>query len=351
MTDALPDPLTPPDCDLSSMDWFPFFHRKLRRSTFWLNSSVEIRALSVELWCEAFSQTPAASLPDDDVALSDAAGFGRFDLGRWTALKPDAMKAWTLCSDRRWYHPFLAKVALEAFSLRLKDRARKGGEAGVKAQERLAEIVFLMERVTILLEGPGSSAGKKKPSTGKPPTSLVTGQDRTGKESKTPGADAPVSAGADRDLLGDPHSAPIGGKISKKSIDAAFRAYCVVAEESGLPIPAKLTPKREGHIRARLGEHGDAAWAKAIEHIRRSAFLRGETGRAEWRGADIDWLSKPTNFLKVLEGKYHDGNKSDAAGGPGANSSGTLDVIQKLRAKAQAADAARTKPLHRHGGE
>ena len=138
-----PDPLTPPDCDLSSYDWFPLKYRLLQQSEWWLSASDLARSRNIDLWTEAYAQVPAASLPDNDVVLARFAGFGR-DVAGFRIVKAELLAPWTLCSDGRWYHPTLAEVASEAWlgrqaaiAEREKDRARKrekrtsGGQAAV----------------------------------------------------------------------------------------------------------------------------------------------------------------------------------------------------------------------------
>ena len=41
---------------------------------------------------------------------------------------------------------------------------------------------------------------------------------------------------------------------------------------------------------------------KAIEIVSESKFLQGKNDRG-WT-ADFDWVFKPTNFTKIIEGKY-----------------------------------------------
>lgn len=308
MTD-LPAPLTPHDCDLSSLDWFPFYFRKLRRSGFWLNSSAEVRAISVELWCEAIQQAPAASLPDSDVALSDAAGFGRFAIDQWTKHKANVMKAWVFCSDGRWYHPYLSLIALETFLKRLGERSRKATAAGHKAKERMEEVEILAERVRHYLEHGDFPTEKAKASAGKTPPSGVTGDDKTGDDST--GDDSPPlpPKGDDFDLLGD--QAP---KVDL--VKDAFKAFQTIAREYDLPFPESLTDARRKNIKARIKDHGPEAIQRMIDAYSRSRFLRGEEGRDGWKGAVIDWAFRPTNFQKIIEGNYDDKPGKNGNGGP-----------------------------------
>lgn len=163
-----PPPLTPPDCDLRSHDWFALKFRRLRDSDFWLDASDRVKVISLELWGQAYEQVPAGSLPARDERLAELCGYGRLMIDQWREIKPDVMKAWVLCSDGRWYHPTLCIVALEAYILKLKDRARKGNGGGAK--ERLVEVQQMLDRLTseyivpvesadISMENPPNSTG------------------------------------------------------------------------------------------------------------------------------------------------------------------------------------------------
>lgn len=57
-------------------------------------------------------------------------------------------------------------------------------------------------------------------------------------------------------------------------------------------------------LNARLKEYGEDKVLEAIENIRSSTFLKGQNNKG-WT-ITFDWLIKPNNFLKVLEGNYED---------------------------------------------
>lgn len=183
-----PDPLTPADCDLSGYDWFPLKHKRLLRSTWWLRASDRAKALNIELWCAAYQEVPAASLPDDDLALSDMVGFGRRDLTAWMAVKDEVLAPWTLCSDGRWYHETLAEVATEAWQTRQaaiaereKDRARKREKRSSGGQEEMSG----GHPPDAPRTGPGNPAenalkGKEKKGKGEADASPPVARDRAG---------------------------------------------------------------------------------------------------------------------------------------------------------------------------
>lgn len=109
---ALPPPLTPPDCDLTSMPSMLLDVRRLRDSGVAAHENAEVFRASMFLWCAAWHEVPAASLKDDDAELAQKAGFGRF-LSEWRKVKDEVLKGFTRCSDGRLYHPVVAEKALE----------------------------------------------------------------------------------------------------------------------------------------------------------------------------------------------------------------------------------------------
>jgi hypothetical protein len=116
--------LTSPDCDLRGYDFMPLFGKRLFESWFEEKASdLEFR-VGIRLWWEAWTQCPAASLPDDDAKLTRLAGLGR-DMKTWTRIKAVVLHGFVRCNDGRLYHKLLAALAIEAYQRRLKDRARQ----------------------------------------------------------------------------------------------------------------------------------------------------------------------------------------------------------------------------------
>jgi hypothetical protein len=120
----LPAPLTPADCDLQGLEYMPLLGTRLFGSEF--NARVtdaEWRA-AITLWWAAWTQRPAASLPDDDISLCRLADLGR-DLKAWRKVKSGALSGFVKCSDGRLYHPTVAEQAVIAWDKRVKERERK----------------------------------------------------------------------------------------------------------------------------------------------------------------------------------------------------------------------------------
>jgi hypothetical protein len=127
---ALIEPLTPPDCDLRSFPTMPLAVQRLRDSTMADNDDPEVFRAAVLLWCAAWHQVPAASLPNDDKELARLAGFRRH-LDGWKKIKEEALSGFVLCSDGRLYHRVVAEVALPAWETRKRflERSRRANEA------------------------------------------------------------------------------------------------------------------------------------------------------------------------------------------------------------------------------
>ena len=73
-----------------------------------------------------------------------------------------------------------------------------------------------------------------------------------------------------------------------------------------------LTDARKASIRGRWFDELPTveAFGNYFDDVARSRFLTGRVDAREGRKpfvANIDWLMKPSNLAKVLEGNYHDG--------------------------------------------
>ena len=129
------DPLTPTDCDLRDFQYMELDVRSLRDSRFAAQVSGDAFRAGVLLWCAAWHQVPAGSLPDDDIELANLAGYGRF-AKEWRKVRDEALTKFIKCTDGRLYHQEVAKKALAAWNAKLhhhyeraRDRLRKANKA------------------------------------------------------------------------------------------------------------------------------------------------------------------------------------------------------------------------------
>ncbi len=137
----LPDPLTTPDLDLRGFTYMPLEVVRLRDSDLVVLASGEEFRAAVLLWCAAWHQVPAASVPKDERMLANLAGFGR-DLKGWRGVSEAALRGFVECSDGRLYHPVIAEKAIESGSKKRKQtsqtaaatEARKAAKAARDAE-------------------------------------------------------------------------------------------------------------------------------------------------------------------------------------------------------------------------
>lgn len=117
------------------------------------------------------------------------------------------------------------------------------------------------------------------------------------------GTNVPTSSDDDAKLVLTP---PNGDCESKKDYSDKVMKFWNNVMKSPVAIPpiAKMTPKRKTMVNARVKEFGINAVYQAISKASESSFLNG--GGSKGFLADFDWVFRPNNFPKVLEGNYDD---------------------------------------------
>lgn len=111
-------------------------------------------------------------------------------------------------------------------------------------------------------------------------------------------------------------------------LSEAVADWNTAAAASGWPQVSKFNPARKAALRARLKDDGIEGWRSAIGKAVASGYLAGAPP-PQW--FNFDWLVKPTNFAKVIDGNYSDerntGNHSMAGHRGGSRSSSGGNVI------------------------
>lgn len=133
--DNHPAPPIPANVELQDFQFLPLDVVRLRDSTLATEATGEEFRAAVLLWCVAWHQIPAASLPNSEQSLAQYAGFGR-DLKGWKKVRAGALRGFVLCSDGRLYHAVLAEKAAEAWEGKLKRRHLRECERIKKAAQR-----------------------------------------------------------------------------------------------------------------------------------------------------------------------------------------------------------------------
>lgn len=117
MTAPLPDPMVPPNADLRDFEYMALDVRRLRDSRFAAQVSGDAFRAGVLLWCAAWHQVPAGSVPDDDIELANLAGYGRF-VKEWRKVRDEALIGFVKCSDGRLYHEVVCAKVRDALGAR-----------------------------------------------------------------------------------------------------------------------------------------------------------------------------------------------------------------------------------------
>lgn len=83
---------------------------------------------------------------------------------------------------------------------------------------------------------------------------------------------------------------------------ATFFNKEIISSNSAIPQVTKLSERRKTAVKARMAEYGKENLAKAVGMAVKSDFLNGRTDTTFI--ASFDWIFKPSNFIKIIEGNY-----------------------------------------------
>lgn len=237
-----PAPLTPPDCDLRDFAFMPLDVARLRDSDLAIQVGAEEFRAAVLLWCAAWHQVPAASLPDDDKALAALAGYGRV-VAEWRKHREGALYGWVKCDDGRLYHPVVAEKARDAWQAKhkhahdkLMDRVRKANKQREQQQlppwivpslEDWVAAGFPLESELFPAESTADSVGKiqkkQKRSVGSPSENPLKGEGQ-GEGYKNEEA-AAASLAHTPAHEGDPAPPPLDGEKTAEELAMAVAVW------------------------------------------------------------------------------------------------------------------------------
>lgn len=205
----------PAEADLKDFPFTPIYRARLFGSSFHARATDAQWRAGVTLWLKSQDQTPAGSLPDDDIELCRLAELGR-DQKTWRKLREGALHGWFKCADGRLYNKVVAQVVIDQWQGKL-DRRNKTLKARVAAlQKRLSQATEETERADILRQIQALS----QPPVTDPVTNDVTGSKGQGQgqgQGKEEGSAPNGAAGVVVDL--DPQKAVFerGKKVLGKS--------------------------------------------------------------------------------------------------------------------------------------
>jgi hypothetical protein len=337
MNEQRPDPLVPAEVDLRDFAFMPLDVGRLRDSDLASEETPEACWAAVLLWCAAWHQVPAGSIPDSDDWQAKHAGYksqGRIAPG-WRKVRTGALRGWVACSDGRLYHPVIAEKAIDAWRSKLKQRWFTECGRIKKHNQRHSMSLPLPEFEAWL--SLGCPQGQPLPVPGDiPPTSPGSpgethskgqgegqGQGQGNSLNTKPASQAPDLPPEDRPqlaLVGGPQPVPPGPYTPPDCPHQAVLAlWAQVLPEMPQHLATQWRGTRADHLRARWREtavekrwateaDGLAYFRRLFAYVGKSAFLTGKAKAAGDRRpfvVELAWLVNPTNWGKTLEGKFH----------------------------------------------
>ena len=90
-----------------------------------------------------------------------------------------------------------------------------------------------------------------------------------------------------------------------EEVREAYAEFVFAAKEMKWPTPRNLDPDRKKKLRARLAEHGLEGWRQMLAEAKASDWLCNEFKLT------FDWVLKPANFRKIIEGNYRDNAREE----------------------------------------
>lgn len=229
-------PLVPHHVDLRDFEFMPLHCVRLRDSEFSAQVSDAAFRAGVLLWCAAWHQVPAASLPKDDRTLCHLAGLGR-DLKGWNKIKDEALRGFVECSDGRIYHKVIAETANEAWERKQAQRDRTARARNARSRQKHETTVTI-------------------------PVASIHTEDVTGSVTENVTEDVTSSKGQGQ-----------GQKEKKK-------------EDTASAVSSPLTYAFESGV-IRLTQRDFTKWSEAFTHLDLKAELLSLT---EWAGRQPKWF-------------------------------------------------------------
>lgn len=182
-------------------------------------------------------------------------------------------------------------LSLGLFDLRMFENHKVLTSKGI--QERYIEICQKVKRKVVINEFTCVYSEETPVYSEETPVYSVKSTQRKEKESKY------ISSSLRSEDKSETGISDVGPPCEAKSILEYFNQRM---ESKTIPCVVKLGGRRKDFLLARLKEYGSDNVRKAIDNAAESMFLNGENGRGFI--ASFEWIFRPNNFPKVLEGNY-----------------------------------------------
>lgn len=215
----LPRPMTPPGCVLQDFPHTPIYRARLFGSSFHARATDAEWRAGVTLWLKSWDQTPAGSLPDDDIELCRLAELAR-DLKAWKKVKAGAVRGWVTCSDGRLYHPVVAEGVNNALEAKAAQREKTAKARIAALEKKLKEASdskqkeTLTEEIRKLSQGLSLTQSQKDVLSVTDPVTESKRREEKGREGKGLVSSVPDGTGGKAAKLTDPAEIIFGYGLS-----------------------------------------------------------------------------------------------------------------------------------------
>jgi uncharacterized protein YdaU (DUF1376 family) len=126
------DPLSAVEVDCRDLDCMMLNVERLLSSELYALSTGEEFKAAVSLWCRAWKQVPAGSLPNVERLLASFSGTGK----RWPKVRDMALRGFLLCQDGRLYHKTISEDANRAYERKIERRNRTAAATEARRKQR-----------------------------------------------------------------------------------------------------------------------------------------------------------------------------------------------------------------------
>ena len=295
----------PYPADTRAKGWrFELDHERIRQSDTWALAAPDVRPWLLMMWMVAWEQTPCGSLPNDDALIAARIGMQAkaFAKNRATLLR-----GWWPADDGRMYHDTIAERVFVMLDKRATDAQRAATRRARVADATVNHAIVTRDAgVTTHGARPEFDTKHQAPEEEKATSDEVAGARPS--DDHAPQAAALKLVQAEKARSGPP--------------DCPHQAVLAVWAETLPSMPqhsaAHWRGSRADHLRARWRETAvEKGWTtqqQGLDYLRRlfayvgaSPFLTGREHGRDRRPffVELAWLVEPTNWAKVIEGKYH----------------------------------------------
>lgn len=297
----------PYPADLEAKGWsLSLDYEKIEQSDTWAVAAPEQRPWLLMLWMTSWRQVPVASLPDNDKLIAVRIGM---PVEQFTAWREILLSGWEEATDGRLYHKTLTQHVLVMAEKRAKDRKRvadfraKSALLGASNSEQEASNDDVTRYTNVTSELPTRDQRVSSTPIPIPIPNIKPKQDKS-----CLSAEPPDYALENSD---EPETTDTGNPIPNVPHAEIIEAYNEILATQGLTaVKLKLWDKSERAkwLRTRWREDPGRQnldwWRGFFQYVSRSDFLMGRVRSDRPWQADLGWLLKRENFVKVLEGKY-----------------------------------------------